>query len=86
MKKFLSFISIIVIAFLFLSTISFATNIDMNLQANETSQSTVVSSSGVDSLVTEEALSFSNILTILLLVVGFVIILLGIAVLVRTKY
>lgn len=115
MKKIINLISIIVISFIFLSTIVFATDIDMNLPTNNesnnnisnqtnntnsvenevyddntitdnedeyTPQSTTVSSV---SSVTEETFGLSQILNIFLIVVGVVLILLGIAILIRLK-
>lgn len=106
MKRNIKILSILVILLLFVSTISLATDINMNLQPgnsvnandtslnsenttqntfedddfNEASQSTSITSS---SSVEDESLGITNILNILLIVVGVVLILLGIAILIR---
>ena len=109
MLKNLKIISILFVFLLLISSISLATDINMNLQTNPTDSS--VSNESLDteneenvindvtenkvatnygstmvtstSSVQDESLGFTNILNILLIVVGFVLILLGVAILIR---
>ncbi len=107
MKKSIKVFAILSVILLCIVTLSFATDINMNLPssntqsqentfsnefANETTSEssnrpnstlTTTPSTTVSSTVQEETLSFSNILNIILIVVGVVLILLGIAILIR---
>ena len=103
---------ILMIFLMFLGTVVFATDINMNLGNNPNSATNEASNSEQDNTLTEESttntatqneqtnnsttitsvsaeeetsLSFNNILNILLIVIGIVLILLGIAILIRLK-
>lgn len=104
MTKTIKVLAILFIALLFITNISLATDINMNLQpedsniSNELEETTNdVIDEGENSILTttpsttistlssnsNETLSLTNILNILLIVVGVVLILLGIAILIR---
>lgn len=116
MKKSIKILSILFVTLLFVVSFSYATDINMNLQSVNDSQtlntsynnsysnnasqnttsgqtsnnSTVLSSTSSTTVSTsssnsDEGLSFTNILNILLIVVGIVLILLGVAILIRMK-
>ncbi len=106
MAKSIRWTFIFIIFFMTLSTVCFATDIDMNLNnsnvvanedsnsttntnetANTLSQNTQNNSTTISSVSSEEesTLSLNAILNILLIVVGIVLILLGIAILIRLK-
>ena len=96
MKNLIKYISVISLFILLFSTTCLATGIDMNLQANEdindnlavqegiqnnAGSTTISSSSSVD-----EGFTIGNIINIFLVVIGIVLVLLGLAILVRLKY
>lgn len=110
MKTLIKVVAILSISLLCMVTLSFATDINMNLPSSNTqveentlsnestnettganemstnrpnSTLTTTPSTTVSSTSHEETLSFSNILNIILIVVGVVLILLGIAILIR---
>lgn len=107
MSKFLKISIILFIILLFISSFSYATDINMNLTVPETnSEDSNVTANEVDdqnlistpndplsgsmsptdvSSISEENMSFSNILNILIITVGVIIILLAIAILIRLK-
>jgi len=101
MIKIIRKISTLLIILLFATTISYATDINMNLQSgnsltnsltsnsinngfsNSSSLTTTVSGQSTNQSSNNQDLSMSNVLNILLIVVGVVLILLGIAILIR---
>lgn len=107
MSKFLKISIILFVILLFISSLSYATDINMNLTVPETnSEDSNVTANEVDdqnlistpndplsgsmsptdvSSISEENMSFSNILNILIITVGVIIILLAIAILIRLK-
>ena len=94
MIKFIKIVSISILFLMLTSTICFATDINMNLQSeNSYSNSyndsnnthTTVPGQSLNNFSTQESdeLTTSDIINILLIVVGVVLILLGIAILIR---
>lgn len=102
MLKLQKILSILFIILLFFTTLSFATDINMNLEdesilENEESFNDVTSDTAQNTTTTnipstivsnsnsanDDSLGLTNILNILLIVVGVVLILLGIAILIR---
>ncbi len=97
MIKIMKKISALLILLLFATTMTYATDINMNLQENDISSNSIVSNSitnssnytttvsgqNTNSSSNNEELGIGNILNILLIVVGVVLILLGIAILIR---
>ena len=92
-KKFLLIIPIIILS-LFFVNISFAVDdIDMNLTSNETSNTVATEDTyappaptNYSSTSASGGLDISNILNILLIVIGILLILLSIAILIRLKH
>ncbi len=94
MIKFIKIVSISILFLMLTSTICFATDINMNLQSEDSYSNsyndsnnthTTVSGQSLNNFSTEESdeLTTSDIINILLIVVGVVLILLGIAILIR---
>lgn len=98
MMKFMKRISVLLVVLFFTTTMCYATDINMNLQqsdddylnsitnsnSNQSNYTTTVSGQSTNSSTNNsEELGMGNILNILLIVVGVVLILLGIAILIR---
>ena len=89
MSKLFKFITIISLVLIIISSCSYvfsASSVDMNLGSSSSSDtSTVVSQAGSYNDVSDFTLRTTNILCIVLIVVGAVLILLGFAIIVRLK-
>lgn len=97
MIKIIKKVSALLILFLLTTTLTYATDINMNLQennvasnsissnsiSNSSTYTTTVSGQNTNNSSNSEELGIGNILNILLIVVGVVLILLGIAILIR---
>ena len=84
--KFITIISLVLIIFSSCSYVFSASSVDMNLGSSSSSDtSTVVSQAGSYNDVSDFTLRTTNILCIVLIVVGAVLILLGFAIIVRLK-
>ena len=86
MSKLLKFIVVLTLAFIVIFNCSYAlaSSVNMNLGNNSSSSTTTTTTSS--SVTTSEFdLELTNILCIVLIVVGFLLILLGIAILIRLK-
>lgn len=98
MKKTLKYVSILFLFLLFFNSVCLATSIDMNLESNEVVDSTNTNTQAIqnqgsyttisssNSTSNDDPFTIANIIDIFLVVVGIVLILLGLAILVRLKY